>query len=190
MKIDTIKNHLKGYFINRIEHTDGRVSETLCRKINNAEYETLEAVKTPSGNVTASVNLLNQINNQILNPSICICSLEEILPVINGRIFDLYEARERKIDKYIKWCSCVESDDNEFVNGKYIVKWKKPRGFGFGIVDGDKLTEIDGDIFDDQQRKSAVFIKYPKLLRTALKDDLINQYEDEYLHEVRRYHEI
>ena len=190
MEIDTIKHQLNGYFINRMEYDGDQVFETLCKKIDGDKYETLDNVMTPSGEISASDLLLRQINNQILNPSVCICSLKEILPVINGRLWEVYENREKEIEKHINCCSAVETDDNEFIKGKYIVKWKRPRGFAFGIVDGNKLTEIDGDIFDDQQRKSAVRIKYPKLLIKALKDDLLNHFEDEYLREIKKYNDI
>ena len=190
MEIDTIKHQLNGYFINRMDYGGDQVSETLCKKIDGDKYETLDNVMTPSGQISASDLLLRQINNQILNPSVCICSLKEILPVINGRIWELHENREKEIEKHIDCCSAVETDENEFLKGKYIVKWKRPRGFAFGIVDGDKLTEVDGDIFDDQQRKTAVRIQFPKLLRRALKDDMSNQYEDECLQEIKKYNDI
>ena len=55
------------------------------------------------------------------------------------------------------------------------------------IVDGDKLTEIPGDLLEDNQKENAVRIKYPKLLRKALSDDLNNEFESAYLEEVAKY---
>ena len=43
---------------------------------------------------------------------------------------------------------------------------------------------------DDQLKEKAVRIKYPKLLLRAIQDDLLNQYEDDYLREVKKYKDI
>ena len=190
MKTNTIQNHLKGYFINRIEHNGEIVSDKLCRKISNTEFEVLDNVRTPNGLLTASDHFLNQLNNQIVDPTFCICSLSEVLPVINGQVFELHRLRERKIEQHIKWCNCVEREDNQFQPDKHVVKWKKPKRVIYAIVDGDKLTEIDGDLLSDQLKEKAVPIKYPKLLRTAIKDDLNNEYEPAYLQEVKKYKDI
>lgn len=190
MKLNTIQNHLKGYFINRIEHNGEKVSDNLCRKISNTEFEVLDNVKTPSGLITANEHFLNQLNNQIVDPSVCICSLNEVLPVIHGQVFEFYKLRERKIEQHIKWCECVERDDNQFQPNKHVVKWKKPRGFIYAVVDGDKLTEIDGDLLDDQLKEKAVLIKYPKLLARAIQDDLNNEFAEVYAEEVRKYKNI
>lgn len=187
MKIDTIKSKLTGYFINRISHNGEKVSENLCKKIDGNDYEVLRAVETPNGLMSAYDLLLNQVNNQILDPSISICKLSEILPVINGNIFESYKQREKIIEKHISWCQCVETEENEYSDGKYVVKVKKPKGFIYFIVDGDKLTEIPGDLLEDNQKENAVRIKYPKLLRKALSDDLNNEFESAYLEEVAKY---
>ena len=42
----------------------------------------------------------------------------------------------------------------------------------------------------DQLKEKAVRIKYPKLLLKALKDDLNNEYEADYLREVKKYKDI
>ena len=181
---------IKGYFINRIEHNGEIVSDKLCRKISNTEFEVLDNVRTPNGLLTASEHFLKQLNNQIVDPTFCICSLSEVLPVIQGQVFELYRLRERKIEQHIKWCQCVEREDNQFQPDKHVVKWKKPKRVIYAIVDGDKLTEIDGDLLDDQLKEKAVQIKYPKLLRTALKDELLNEYEPAYLQEVKKYKDI
>ena len=181
---------IKGYFINRIEHNGEIVSDKLCRKISNTEFEVLDNIKTPRGLLTANEHFLNQLNNQIVDPTFCICSLSEVLPVIHGQVFEAHRMRERKIEQHIKWCQCVEREDNQFQPNKHVVKWKKPKRVIYAIVDGDKLTEIDGDLLSDQLKEKAVPIKYPKLLRTALKDELNNEYEADYLREVKKYQDI
>ena len=190
MDLDTIQQHLKGYFINRIEHNEMKVSETLCRKLDNNNYEVLENVKTPAGIISAYDHCLNQVNNQLLNPYIAINSLNEILPTVQGNIFESYRIRENQIEKHIRWCECVETEANKYSDGKYVIKWKKPKGFVFAIVDGDRITEINEILLEDHQIENAVRIKYPKLLQKAIKDDLNNEFEDLYLQEVEIYNNI
>ena len=190
MNIEDIKSQLTGYFINRISHNGEKVSENLCKKIDGNDYEVLRPVNTPNGLLSAYDLLLTQVNNQLLDPSVSICYLSEILPVINGNIFETYKQREKTIEKHISWCDCVESEENEYSDGKFIVKKKQPKGFIYFIVDGDKLTEIPGDLLDDNQKENAVRISYPKLLRKALSDDLNNEFEPSYLAEVSKYKSI
>ena len=189
MKIESIKSELKGYFINRMDFsTDGK--DKLCKKISNTDYMVLDNVETPNGLISAYDNLLAQVNNQILDPSVSICSLSKILPVIQGNIFDSYKARERKIEQHIEWCNCVESEDNKYMEDTYLVKAKKPKGFKYWVVDGAELKEINELLLDDTQKENAKRIKYHKLLLKALQDDLINEYEEQYLEEVKKYHNI
>lgn len=190
MKLDTIKKYLNGYFINRITHNGEKVSESLCKKIDNKSFETLGNVKTPNGTISSYNNLLNQINNQILDPSVSICSLDEVLPVIDGTIFENYEMREKKIQKYINWCQCVETEENELSKGRYLVKWKKPKKIIYAIVMDDTLTPVPANLIDDTFKEKAVSIRFPKLLERALKDDLNNQYAEAYAEEVEKYQSI
>ena len=191
MNIEEIKKELQGYFINTIFHNGEKVSESLCKKIDGSnDYEVLRAVNTPKGLVTAYDNCLSQVNNQLLDPSFSICSLREILPVVNGSVFESYKMREKTIEKHIALCQSVETEENEYSDGKFIVKKKQPKGFIYFIVDGDKLTEIPGDLLDDTQKENAVRISYPKVLLKALKDDLNNEFESAYLEEVEKYQSI
>lgn len=190
MDLNTIQNQLRGYFINRVTYTGDRVSENLCKKINDSEFVVLEPMNTPNGTMPAMDYCLQQINNQILDPTVCILSLKEVFPVINGNVFDSYKRREKTIEKHIDWAECVEREENQFQQDKYVVKNKKPKGFAYWIVDGEKLTEIHEDILSDDLKENAVLIKYPKLLRTALKDDLINEFEGQYSEEVAKYKAI
>lgn len=190
MNIEEIKAELTGYFINRVSHNGMTVSETLCKKINNADYEVCDNVETVNGIITAYDNCLIQVNNQLLSPVQSICRLSQILPVIDGSIFEHYKMREKTIEKHLDWCNCVESEENEYSDGKYVVKVKKPKGFKFFLVDGDKLTQIPGEILEENQKENAVRIKYPKLLEKALADDLINEFEEQYLEEIKKYHNI
>ena len=186
MDIKEIKHELQGYFINTIFHNGEKVSESLCKKIDG-DYEVLRAVETPNGLMSAYDLLLQQCNNQLLNPSVSICSLREILPVVNGSVFESYKMREKTIEKHIELCQSVETEENEYSDGKFIVKKKQPKGFKYWIVDNQKLTEIPGDLLDDNQKENAVKISYPKVLLNALKDDLNNEFESAYLEEVEKY---
>lgn len=192
MNLETVQNQLKEqkYFINRIAINEDHITETLCKKINDSKFEVVGKVMTPSGEMSAEKVLLTQINNQIVLPELPVCSLNDVLPVIDGVVFDDYKRREKQIEQHIKWATCVEREDNQFQPDKHVVKWKKPKKVIYAIVDGDKLTEIDGDLLDDQLKEKAVPIKYPKLLRTAIKDQLNNEYEPAYLREVKKYKDI
>ena len=190
MNIDTIKAELDGYFINRVSQPGIKASETLCKKINNADYEVCNNVETPNGIVSAYDLLLTQVNNQILDPTTSICRLSKILPVIDGSIFDKYFQREKIIEKHITWCDCIERDEYEYQDGKYLCKTKKPKGFKYWLVDGDKLTEIPGEILDESQKENCKRIRYPKLLLKALQDDLCNEFEEQYEEEVKKYQNI
>lgn len=192
MKLEEIKHELQEqrYFINRISHNGEKVSESLCKKIDGNDYEVLRAVNTPNGLMSAYDLLLTQVNANILDPSVSICSLSEILEVIQGNVFEAYKQREKTIEKHIDWCNCVESEENEYSDGKFIVKKKQPKGFIYFLVDGDKLTEIPGEILDDTQKEKAVRIKYPKLLKKAISDTLENEFSSAYLEEVEKFQSI
>lgn len=190
MNIDTIKAELDGYFINRVSQPGIKASETLCKKINNADYEVCDNVETPNGIVSAYDLLLTQVNNQILDPTTSICRLSKILPVIDGSIFDKYNQREKIIEKHISWCDCIERDEYEYQEGKYIVKVKKPKGFSYFIVDGENLTEINELLLDEKQKENCKRIRYPKLLKKALADDLCNEFEEQYKEQVKKYQNI
>ena len=189
MQIEEIQHHLKEhkYFINRIEHNGEKVSETLCQKLPNGDYEVLRNVNTPKGLISAYDLLMQQINNQLILPGTPICSLSDLLPVINGTVFEFYNMRERKIQQNIDLCQSVETEENELSKGRYVCKKKKPKGFLYFIVFEDSITEINEELLDDKDKERAVLIKYPKMVRTALQDDLNNQFEDLYLQEVKKY---
>ena len=123
-------------------------------------------------------------------PGLPICSLSEILIVVDGTVFELYKMRERKIQQHIDLCRTVETDNNELSKGRYVVKVKRPNGFNYFIVYDDSLTEINEVFLEEKDRLNAVRIKYPKVLKTALKDDLNNEYEEKYLQEVKKYKAI
>lgn len=187
MKLETIQKYLKGYFINRTEHTGGRIVEILCKKSNNNDYEVLKAVNTPKGSISAYDNCLNQVNNQILEPSTYIMSLNEILPVINGNAFDDYKIRARQIEKRRALLESVKTEENKHITGSYLVKWKKPKEMVYAFIEKDKLIEFPQLLLSEEDKASAIQIKYPKLVRTALEDNLINQFETVYLEEVTKY---
>lgn len=190
MNIDTIKKELDGYFINKVTHNGMKVSENLCKKVNNAEYIVLDNVETPNGLISAYQHCLNQVNANLLNPELSICRLSQILPVIDGTVFEHYRMREKTIEKHISWCDCIERDEYEYQDGKYIVKVKKPKGFSYFIVDGENLTEINELLLDEKQKENCKRIKYPKLLKKALADDLCNEFEEQYKEQVKKYQNI
>ena len=183
MDLETIKHQLNGYFLNRIEHNGLKVTETLCKKLGAADYMPLDNVKTTHG-------LVRQINAKIMNPNIYICDLKEVLPVINGDIFELWKMRERKIEQHIEICQKVETEENKLSKGRHLVKWKKKGKTVYGIVHEQSLTPVPEELLTEETRETAIKIQYPKILRTALADDLNNQYEAAYQKEVKKFRNI
>ncbi len=190
MKLNNIKKELKGYFLNRFIYTGDNVTEDLCKKIDDTHYEVLGNVDTPNGVIRAYTNCLNQINNQLLDPGLYVCSLSEVLPVINGNIFQDYYRRAKQIEKHNSWLECVKTDKNKHNNGNHLVKWKDKKFLKYAFVYDKELVEINEILLSDNDKANAVIIKYPKLLRKALKDDLNNEYESAYLKEVKKYKNI
>ena len=191
VKLNTIKNHLNGYFINQTTDTySQQVKETLCKKIDGNDYEVLDNVNTPNGLVSPMVLLLQQCNNQILDPTFSICSLSEILPVINGSIFESYAKRQKEIIKHRKWQKCCRTESNRYAEDTYLIKWKRPKGISYGIVGEGNIVEINELILTDNQKKNAVKISYPNILVKAIRDVLINEFEEEYLKEVEKYNSL
>ena len=192
MKIEEIKNQLKGYFLNRTKNTFNgeEYSEVLCKKISNSECEYLSDIFTPNGTITAYNHLLNQVNQNILDPKLAVCKLDEILPVIDGDIFEDFKRREKIIEKHIDMCNSVETDENQLSENRFLVYYVKRGTKIYAIVLDDSLTEYPANLLDDEQLAKAIRVEYPKLLRAALRDDLINQYDKAYDKEVEKYHSI
>ena len=190
MDLNEIKHHLDGYFINRFEHNGEKVSDVLCKKINNNEFLKLDNVRTPQGLISAYNNCLNQVNSNLLCPEVSVCSLDEILPVIKANVFENHRMRERKIQQHIELCQEVETEANELSPGRYLVYWKKRGTKIYAVVLEESLTEIPGNLVDEESKANAIFVQYPKLLRTALKDELKNEYAEAYDKEVEKYHSI
>lgn len=190
MNLENIKHQLDGYFINVMEHNGLKVTETLCKKLSDTEHLPLDNVKTTHGLVSAYDNCLRQINAQIMNPSIYVCDLKEVLPVIRGDIFELWKMRERKIQQHIDLCQTVETEENELSKGRHLVKWKQKGKTVYGIVHEQSLTPVPEELLTEETKETAIKIKYPKMIRTALADDLNNQYEEAYAKEVRKFRKI
>jgi len=192
VKIETIQKHLKGYFINQMTIGQDHITERLCLKLPNGDYEVCGLVQTREGNITAYENCLRQVNYNILEPQKAIVSLSEILPVIQGDVFEKWKMRQKRIDTFKRWLQCVKTESNKYDTDKYVVTWKKRKETKYGIVYKDSLTEIEGGavLLDNQLKINAVKIEYPKLLRRALQDSLINEHESAYLEEIKRYNKI
>lgn len=191
VKLNTIKNHLNGYFINQTTDIySQQVKETLCKK-NGNDYEVLDNnVNTPNGLVSPMVLLLQQCNNQILDPTFSICSLSEILPVINGSVFDSYAKRQKEIIKHRKWQKCCRTEANRYIENRYLIKWKRPKGISYGVVSNDTIVEVSELLLTSKQKENAILINYPKMLLKAIEDDLINEFQEDYLKEVAKYNSL
>jgi len=191
MELNEIKHYLNEnrYFINRYE-MNGEVSDKLSKKINNNDFEVLDNIRTPNGLLTAYQHCLNQVNNSLLMPEVAVCSLDEILPVIKATVFENHRIRERKIQQHIDLCQQYETEENELSPGRYLVYWKKRGTKIYGIILEESLTEVPGNLIDEESKENAIRVEYPKMLRTALRDELKNEYAEAYAKEVEKYHSI
>ena len=153
----------------------------------------MEPVTTYYGTVQAYKHCLIQVNNQLLSPETAITSLSEILPVINANVFDNFKRRSDQIQRYKDLLAEVRTPSNEISKGKFIIKWKTPRGFKYGIIFNEDVSEVPERILTSQDITTAIPVKYPKLVRKAIKDEakgFKNKYKPAYLEEVKKYHKI
>lgn len=199
MTKEQIKNELNKckYFINtETQAGSGKEISVLCQKTDDYHYIALPAVQTPDGQFEAYDLLLKRVNNQFLDAKTALLTLDSLLPVIDGRIFQAYEQREKVINKMLERTDKAQNDDNsnEYGEGKYVVKTNqgRPNNFIYYILDLKqlKLMEIDGGLLSDELKESAPFFKYTKPLMTALKDDLNNEFEAEYFVELKKWEMI
>ena len=190
MKIETIQKHLKGYFINQVTIGKDHTTQRLCLKLPNNDYEVCGLVQTREGNITAYENCLRQVNYHLLEPQRAIVSLSEILPVIQGDVFEQYKMRQKRINTFKRWLQCVKTESNKYDTDRYIVTWKKRKDYKYGLIQGKELIEIDGAILSNEHKANAVKIDYPKLLKKALQDPLTNQFQSAYDEEVKKYNNI
>lgn len=194
MTVEQIKTKLnqEKYFVNR-EIKPGTDKEILllCQKTSDTDYIALPKIETTKGKISAYHHLLNQCNNQLLNPTVALTGLEYLLRVIDGDVFDAYEQREKSIEKCLKRLEDVQSDDNEYGDNQYIVKTARgrPNDFTYFVVDLSEgvLAEIDGYLLSNELKEGAPLVKYPKLILRSLKDNLNNEYEAKYNAEIRKW---
>lgn len=185
MTIKQIENFGKKnkYFVNRrYDGVKGEYHGTLSRKTGDDSYS-----------VENYSLFLEQVNNQLLGTE-PVEKLETLLPVINADIFQAYTDREKAIQKRKQRIEDIKTPLNLYGPNKYIVKKShgRPNTFVYYIVDIENglLFEINEALLTEELRDNAIPIKYPKLLVKSLKDDLKNEYLEDYLKEVEKFKNI
>lgn len=185
MKLEEIKHELKGYFLykNRREHTLAkRDNEDFKLLTNDIEYRTINETFM----ITPKYYLLMQIQNQLLDPTVVVNDLSEVLPVIDFHIFELYDKRNQEIEKYKTILEQIKDSKSIFGRKK---DFKLIAIKSSSII--DKNTKIDYYIIKDNQAvpiesalientDNAIEISNLHDLKNALRDNLVNQHYEKY----------
>ena len=188
MKLNEIKQELKGYFIYR----------------NNADYELAirqgNDIKLITDNIsvlsfkdrfelTPIRYLLMQINNQLLDPLTYINELSEVLPVIDFRTFQLYDDREIEIARHKELLNQISESKSIFGRKKdfklvYVEShnhlYPDKEQKGYYVIKNNDVIPIETALLDDYNLDAAIEVKHLDDLKKALKDDLTNQYKEIY----------
>lgn len=191
MKLEEIKSELKGYFIYK-NGTDyelglkkGKDFELITDNINILTF-------TDRFEVTPIRYLLMQINNNILDPSVYVTDLSEVLPIIDFQLFRLYDKRNEEIDRHkallkkIQESKSIFGKKNDYklisVTSHNFLDSNKDQK-GYYVIKDSEAVPIDSTLLDDVSK--AVEINHLQDLRKALKDDLNNQYSEIYKEQCR-----
>ena len=182
MKIEEIKTELKGYFIYKNKGTyelgvkKGKDFELMTNNINiisfNDKFE-----------VTPIRYLLMQINQNILDPSIYVSDLSEVLPLIDFQVFRLYDKRNEEIEKHKALLKKIQESKSIFGKKKdfklisvtshnFLDSTKDQKGYY--VIKDSEVVPIETTLLDDVSK--AIEINHLQDLRNALKDDLKNQH--------------
>ena len=198
MKLDEIKQELKGYFIyrNKQDYELGLRQGNDFRLItDNVEYLSFK----DRFNLTPIRYLLMQVNQQLLDPLHYVNDLSDIIPVIDFNIFNEYDNRNAEIEEHKELLNQIVESRSIFNRKKdfklvyvkshnHLLQDKEQVGY-YVIKDND-VVPIDSALLEDDYISNAIEVKNLELLRKALKDDLINQYFESYKEEIRKWESL
>ena len=198
MKLDEIKQELKGYFIYRnkqdyeLAFRQGNDFKILDKNIDYLSFKdrfTLTPIRY----------LLMQVNNQLLDPLHYVDDLSEVIPVIDFNIFYEYDNREQEINNH-------KEIINQIVESRSIFNRKKDfklvyvkshnhllqdkEQVGYYIIKNKEVVPIDSALLDDDYISNAVEVDNIDSLKKALKDDLINQYTEKMKEEQSKWYSL
>lgn len=193
MKMSEIRKQLKGFFV-ETETVNQQVVEKLCFKDKDNTYHIVEPVDIGDGRTMSALdNCLEQVNNQILDPTLRITDLKIVLPFINADVFKKHKQRQKQIDKKNELCLDVFAA-NEYDDNRYVIKKKVParRHFDYFIINEEtnEVVRIDASLLTEEQRENAVLVSNIKAVKSAIKDDLLNEYDSILQYEIDKYEQI
>lgn len=195
MKLDEIKQELKGYFIykNKQDYELGLRQGKDYRLItDNINYLSFKDRFT----LTPIRYLLMQINHQILNPELYVDDLSDVIPVIDFNIFQEYDNRELEITNHKEILNQISSSRSIFNRKKdfqlisvkshnHLLQDKKQ--IGYYVIKNNDIVPIAEELLEETYINNAVEVNSIDELRNALKDDLINQYEKNLKEEISKW---
>lgn len=198
MKLDEIKQELKGYFI----YKDKGVYELGLKQgrnyrliTDNIDYLSFKDKFT----LTPIRYLLMQINQQLLDPLTYVNDLSDVIPVIDFSIFQEYDNRELEIDNHRELLNQIIESRSIFNRKKdFKLVYVKSHNYllqdreqvGYYVIKDNDVVPIDSALLEDDYIKNAVEVKNLDSLKKALKDDLINQYTEKYKEEIRKWESL
>ena len=193
MKIDEIKEELKGYFIyrNRTEYELGVKEGSGYRLItDNVKYNSF----TNNYELTPIRYLLMQINHQLLNPESHITELSTVIPIVDFEVFTNYDNRNAEIERnkqlleHIKGSKSIFGKKKDFkliyVENHNFLDIEREQ-IGYYVIKDNEVVPIDSALLDNVD--NAVKIDNLQDVKKALKDDLNNQYSEIYKEECRKW---
>ena len=192
MKLDEIKAELKGYFIykNNREYELGVKTDNDFRLLTeNIQYLSFK----DRLELTPIRYLLIQINNNLIDPTTYISDLSYVLPVIDFQVFQDYDNRNAEIEKHRELLNQIQDSKSIFGKKKFKLVYVKSHNFldnsreqvGYYVIKDGEVVHIDSALLDNTD--NAVEVKNLDTLKNALKDDLINQYDENYKEECMKW---
>ena len=121
MKLDEIKQDLKGYFIYRnkqeyeLGYRQGNDFKILDKNIDYLSFK-------DRFSLTPIRYLLMQVNHQLLDPLTYVNDLSEVIPVIDFNIFNEYNNRNKEINNHIELLNQISESKSIFSRKKDALK--------------------------------------------------------------------
>ncbi len=195
MKLEEIKQELKGYFIYRY----GR-GQTLALRDNDnfklfteeIEYRTIKE----QYELSPMYYLVMQINNQLLDPTIHIKELSEVLPIIDFKVFDDYDNRNLEIENHKQLLNQIKESKSIFGRKKDFklifteknVLNSNQKEKNYFVIKDNEVVPIDKSLIDDV--KNAIGVISLNEVKKALKEDFTNIYENNYQRELNKWNSL
>lgn len=196
MKLEEIKQELKGYFIYRYGRGQTlalRDNDNFKLFTNEIEYQTIKE----KYRLSPMYYLVIQINNQLLDPTIHIKELSEVLPIIDFKVFDDYDSRNLEIENHKQLLNQIKESKSIFGRKKdfKLIYVKKPKSniysdtpIDYYVIKDNEVVPIDKSLIDDV--KNAIGVISLDEVKKALKEDFTNRYDNKYKRELDKWNSL